>query len=320
MTADPTGLLRWGQAGRYAAWDDRQVITALAGGRTGIIRPAGLAAAAGLGFTIDAGWLAVADAGDGTVCVVTAPDAVLVQAVPGGAAPRTDDIRVTVTDPETALWSVNVMPTGLGSGGVVLGTITVPANATSAAAMTFTPRPQDFSTGGAIPGPQGVPGPRGDPGPTGDPGPQGIQGIQGVQGPAGATGPQGPVGPALVDTWHDLRPLQNLFAHPGAGFLPAQVRLGADGMVDLVGWVRTPPGTVAVTAINFATVPSNCRPPSGLTVAFATTGIPIGSSNVKCNVDSSGNLFLNFAPATVAQTNFSLYGRYPAASSPTINS
>ena len=36
----PTQLLRWGQSGRYAAWDDRQVITALAARSTGIVTPA----------------------------------------------------------------------------------------------------------------------------------------------------------------------------------------------------------------------------------------------------------------------------------------
>lgn len=322
MSTPTTGLLRWGQAGRYGGWDDRAVITALAGGRTGVVRPVALAAASGLAISVDLGWLAVADCGDRTVAVVTSPTAVLVAGAPGGASARTDDLVVSALTPDDdALWVLSVVP-HLAGGGLLLATIDVPANATSAAQFTFHPVAQNFSTGGAIPGPTGPPGPQGDPGPqgsTGAAGADGAQGPQGTQGPQGATGPQGPVGPALVDTWHDLRPLQNSFLHPGAGFLPAQVRLGADGMVDLVGWVRTPPGTVAITAINFATVPSNCRPPTGLTVGFACTGIPIGSSNTKVNVDSGGNLFLNFSPSTVAQTNFSLYGRYPAASSPTIN-
>jgi len=183
MTADVTGLLRWGQAGRYAAWDDRQVITALAGGRTGIIRPVVMTAAGGLGFTIAAGWLAVANCGDNTVSVITSPDALLVLAAPGGSSARTDEVRAEIADPETALWSISVLPAGASSSGILLGTIDVPANATSSAAMTFHPRAQDFSTGGAIPGPQGPPGPQGDPG------------TPGATGPAGATGPQGPAGP-----------------------------------------------------------------------------------------------------------------------------
>ena len=197
MTADPTGLLRWGQVGKYTAWDDRQVITALAGARTGIVRPVGLAPAQGLGVTIDAGWLAVAPAGDGTVCVLTTPNALLIQAAPGGSAARTDEIRAVVTNPETALWQIIVLPQGTGSGGIVLGWIDVPANAVSSAAMTLRPRAQDFSTGGAIPGPQGPVGPQGDPGSIGPAGPAGAQG------PAGATGPQGPTGAAGVTSQSD---------------------------------------------------------------------------------------------------------------------
>jgi hypothetical protein len=66
--------------------------------------------------------------------------------------------------------------------------------------MTLTPRAQDFSTGGAIPGPQG---PAGQQGPKGDTGSQGATGATGPTGPqgatgaTGATGPQGPPGPTL---------------------------------------------------------------------------------------------------------------------------
>lgn len=48
----PSGLLRWGQSGRYSAWDDRQVITALAGRRRGIVTPVRLSPVLGLGIYI----------------------------------------------------------------------------------------------------------------------------------------------------------------------------------------------------------------------------------------------------------------------------
>lgn len=205
----PGGLLAWGQAGRYSGADDRAVITALAGKRTGIVVPVQLAAAAGLTFTIDAGWLAVGDAGDGTVAVLSSPVALLLTAAPGGSTARTDDIRAEITDPDTATWTVSVLPAGTGTGGVRLGTVDVPANATTAAQMTFHPRAQDFSTGGAIPGPQGpagVQGPQGDPGPTGA---TGATGPQGAQGTTGATGPQGPAPDWQLGPWLTL-------ANPGS--------------------------------------------------------------------------------------------------------
>jgi hypothetical protein len=166
----PSGLLRWGQAGKYTAWDDRQVITALAGGRTGIIHPVSMAPAAGLAITVDAGWLAVADAGDGSVAVITSPVAIQVRVAPGGAAAREDELVAQIIDAEAAQWAIAVLPPGWsagGQGGIVLGWVHVPPGAASASEMDLTARAQDFSTGGAIPGPPGPRGPEGPQGPSG---------------------------------------------------------------------------------------------------------------------------------------------------------
>jgi hypothetical protein len=167
----PYGLLRWGQAGRYTALDDRLVITALAGGRNGIVRPVSMAPAAGLAITIEAGWLAVADCADGTCAVLASDNAIEVRVGPGGAADRRDEVLAEVVDPETAQWAVSVMPPGSGgaesTGGIVLGWVHVPAGATTAEQMGLEPRAQDFSTGGAIPGPPGDRGPEGPGGPAG---------------------------------------------------------------------------------------------------------------------------------------------------------
>ena len=122
--------------------------------------------------------------------------------------------------------------------------------------------------------------------------------------------------------WRDLRStFAGGFSHP-SGSLPIQCRLGTDGMVDVAGWVRTPSGTVNVNLVTFATVPAEARPPSGLIATYVVTGIPIASAAapIKVQIDSTGAMQLNFAAGTVAQTNFSVFGRYPSASCPTINS
>ena len=166
-TPTPTGTLRWGQSGRYTAFDDRVVITALAGGRTGVIQPARMTPAGGLTISVSGGWLAIADAGDGTSCVVGSRLATEVDAAPGDVGERTDELWAEIADPETATWVLSLLPAGGSRGGVLLGWVHVPPGATSSAEMTLISREQDFSTGGAIPGP---------PGPIGPPGPSGPQG------------------------------------------------------------------------------------------------------------------------------------------------
>jgi hypothetical protein len=162
----PGGLLRWGQAGRYSAFDDRVVITALAGGRTGVISPARFSAGPGLTILVAAGWVAAADCGDQTVAVLAGTVGGEVQAAPGGDADRTDELVAEIVDPETARYRLSVTPPGARFG-VVLGWVHVPAGAASVTDMRLESREQDFSTGGAIPGPPGPPGPAGPEGPPG---------------------------------------------------------------------------------------------------------------------------------------------------------
>jgi hypothetical protein len=190
-------LIRWGQSGRYAAFDDRQVITALAFRSTGIVTPAVLSAAPGLSVSVDAGWLALGDCGDGTVAVLASPVTVIVDVAAGGEADRTDELWAVITDPEAAQFRLAVLGEGTGSLGVMLGTIEVPAGAASAEDMTLVPRPQDFPPGEpGPPGPPGPQGPRGEPGPPGQDGePGGPQGPIGPPGPDGPPGPEGPPGP-----------------------------------------------------------------------------------------------------------------------------
>ena len=193
-------LLRWGQSGRYAAWDDRIVITALAARSTGVVTPAVLSAGQGLTVAADAGWLALADCGDGTVAVLTSPVGMEATATAGGAEDRTDELWAEITDPESAAFVLRIYPSGGDHLGVVLGTIEVPAGAEAAEDMALIPRQQDYA--GSVPGPpgplgpqgpEGPPGPQGEPG--GPPGPEGPAGPQGGQGPQGDEGPTGPEGP-----------------------------------------------------------------------------------------------------------------------------
>jgi hypothetical protein len=163
----PTGLLRWGQSGRYNAHDDRQVITALAARRSGIVTPVRLSPALGLGIVIDAGWLAIGECGDGTVAVVTSDVDAEVQAAQGGAENREDEIWAVITDPDTATFRLAVLPAGDYTG-VRLALVRVPAGAIISAQMQLIPLDQDFGGGGG--GGPGPPGPVGPPGPPGSPG------------------------------------------------------------------------------------------------------------------------------------------------------
>lgn len=163
-TPSASGLLRWGQRGRYTGWDDRVVITALSGRRTGIVAPIRPGYGPGLTILLDPGWLAVAPCGDGTNAVITSPVTLSIQAAPGGLDYREDEIRAEIIDPEAATWSISVLPEGASASGLVLGWVRVPPGAGAVADMVLVPREQDFSTGGAIPGPIGPPGPQGPPG------------------------------------------------------------------------------------------------------------------------------------------------------------
>jgi hypothetical protein len=163
----PGGLLRWGQSGRYAARDDRQVITALSARRFGIVTPVRLSPALGLGINIDPGWLAIAQCGDGTVAVLTSDVDVEVQAAQGGSENREDEIWAIVTDPDTATYRLAVLPAG-DYVGVRLALVRVPAGAIISAQMQLIPLDQDYGSGGG--GEPGPPGPVGPPGPPGSPG------------------------------------------------------------------------------------------------------------------------------------------------------
>lgn len=277
----PTGLIRWGQTGRYTAWDDRSVITALAGRGTGIVTPVELSAAGGLRIEVTAGWLALADCGDATVAVLTSPVPMTADAVAGGAEARDDELWALISDLDAAVFRLSVERPG-GHTGVRLGTVRVPAGASSSADMELIPRAQDVGTGDGPPGPQGPVGPQGPSGNQGVQGPAGPQGppstVPGPGGPAGPQGPQGESGMAtlIVGSFGDQRTPADL---PADGFIPAnwdglgrpaadtQVQLGWSLIYDPDGalWTYTGPAGVGGPWINPAVVrgPEGPQGPQG---------------------------------------------------------
>jgi hypothetical protein len=143
--AGASGLLAYGQAGVYNGVDDRQVITTLAGGRTGLMTRPQLTAVAGtLTMTLAAGWWAVADCMDGTSAVIGSRQSVTipVSAGPASGSARTDYVWADV-DPNGATWTISLITSAqtAGRAGILLGTLSVPVGAGTASLMTFTPQP-----------------------------------------------------------------------------------------------------------------------------------------------------------------------------------
>jgi hypothetical protein len=139
----PSGLLMWGQAGAYDAINDRLVIAAVTGKRTGLVGWVTATAGSGLQITVKGGWLGIAACGDGTSAVVGSTTDQVVTCNPGPASgSRTDYIWCDV-QPDQGTWSLTVVDAStVGSRtGLPLVTLTVPANATLATQMTIAPYP-----------------------------------------------------------------------------------------------------------------------------------------------------------------------------------
>jgi hypothetical protein len=141
MTEAPTGLLAWGQAAAYDAADDRAVIAAVTGGRTGLGRTAEVRAGGGLALVVSAGWVGVAACGDGTSAVVGSRLDQVVAAAPGPASGTRDDVLWCDVEPDEGQWSLAVIPApdAAGRPGLAVAWITVPAGANTAAQMDIRP-------------------------------------------------------------------------------------------------------------------------------------------------------------------------------------
>jgi len=137
----PSGKLMWGQAGAYDGIDDRAVIRAVTGGRVGMVAAATVTPATGLQMTVGAGWLAIVDCGDGTSAVIGSRTAQVVTGLAGpGSGTRVDYIWADVA-PDSATWTLSVINASAAAGrtGVIVATLTVPANATLASQFTIAP-------------------------------------------------------------------------------------------------------------------------------------------------------------------------------------
>jgi hypothetical protein len=214
MTDMMTGRSMWGQASRYTAFDDRLALTALTGGRAGIARAAAFGEAPGpLDVTIDGGWLAIADAGDGTVMIAGTLDPGTLTLLPGGEDGTRRDLIYCYVMPDEGTWFVSAALEAdtAGRPGIALATVDVPAGATSAGQMVITPRPAEFV----------------------------IEGARGPAGPPGATGPQG----TAVNIRGNLGSTSEL---------PAQGNPGDAWLIDGDLWVWGGGGAVAAAAAGAA--------------------------------------------------------------------
>jgi hypothetical protein len=137
----PMGKLAWGQAGNYDASDDRAVITAVTGGRVGLVRPVVVAAGAGLSVIIRGGWVGVASCEDSTSGVVGSRDELVVQANPGSGTQPREDVVWCDTNPDEGTFQLSVMTRAQAAtrSGIPLVWITVPQNANVATAMSLRP-------------------------------------------------------------------------------------------------------------------------------------------------------------------------------------
>lgn len=141
----PTGRLAWGQAGNYDAADDRAVIAAVSGLRTGLVTPLAARPGAGLFVIIEGGWLGIADCGDGTSGVAGARLDLAIEARPGPVTGERLDVIWCDVEPDEGTWELTVItePEAAGRPGIPLVYLTVPAGATLAAQMDITPAERD---------------------------------------------------------------------------------------------------------------------------------------------------------------------------------
>jgi hypothetical protein len=137
MTTPATGKLAWGQAGNYDAHDDRGVITAVTGGRLGLVRPVRVEAGAGLQILIRGGWVGVASCDDYTSAVVGSSEDMVVDANPGPASGSRQDVVWCGTNPDEGTFRLQVMPAAATAGlsGIPLVNVTVPQGANLANQM-----------------------------------------------------------------------------------------------------------------------------------------------------------------------------------------
>jgi hypothetical protein len=137
MSEQATGALIWGQAGIYDAIDDRLAIAAVTRYRTGLAWPAEPRAGTGLNVIVAGGWVGVTDCGDRTSAVVGSRTDMTVTAAPGPGTGTREDLIWVDPQPDAGTWTMRVIPEAASGTlpGLMIGRITVPANATLASQM-----------------------------------------------------------------------------------------------------------------------------------------------------------------------------------------
>jgi hypothetical protein len=137
--------IAWGQAAVYNAIDDRMVITALSRGQTGLARAPTLTPGASNNVVVGP-WLALVDAGDGTIAVATSRTNSNIP-IPGGppSGSRTDVLWLDI-DVDSGYWTLGPLAQSstVGRLGLSLGTVTVPQGVSAASGMTLTAREDDY--------------------------------------------------------------------------------------------------------------------------------------------------------------------------------
>lgn len=124
--------------------------------------------------------------------------------------------------------------------------------------------------------------------------------------------------PAVAETWHDMRPLLNSFVGTIATHYPPQFRKCADGDVELFGRIQTPAPAGNYNGVTFFTLPPAYRP--NKQIQFPVTAVADGAATPVISINGSGNLQLNFMPASVAPTNIGINCRYALDSTGIIQS
>lgn len=118
---------------------------------------------------------------------------------------------------------------------------------------------------------------------------------------------------AIPETWHDMRPLSNLFIGTISGFLPPQWRKTADGTIQFAGFVRTPPTTGNYNNVPFTNIPAPWRPPNTGGAGrpqWCVTDVADGAATPKIVVKETGDVVLANMPASLAQTTIGIFGSY----------
>jgi hypothetical protein len=114
------------------------------------------------------------------------------------------------------------------------------------------------------------------------------------------------------DSWHDMRPLSNLFVGTNSGSNPPQYRFSDDlAFVEFSGTVATPPTTGNYNNITFFTIPSNYRPTTpNLGPQWLVSDAADGAANPKIVVKPNGTVVFSNLPNSLPQVIIGIYGRY----------